>query len=236
MKELLKITGLTGGYVSGIKILRGVDLSVCEGEAVGIIGLNGSGKSTLGKAIMNMLPWSEGHILFDGRSISDEQTCDLSRSGIAFMQQGGQVFRELTVHENLKIAFGHIKDKTFIDELKSMIPLLALPERELRGKMADKLSGGQRHQLALAMALAQRPKLLILDEPSAGLSPKSIESMYDILSEVRNRTKVSIILIEQNINKAIQFCDRSLLIQQGSIAHEFLSTEINEVESVMFNR
>lgn len=236
MKELLEITGLTGGYVSGIKILRGVDLSVCEGEAVGIIGLNGSGKSTLGKAIMNMLPWSEGHILFDGRSISDEQTCDLSRSGIAIMQQGGQVFRELTVHENLKIAFGHIKDKTFIDELKSMIPLLALPERELKGKMADKLSGGQRHQLALAMALAQRPKLLILDEPSAGLSPKSVESMYDILSEVRKKTKVSIILIEQNINMAIQFCDRSLLIEQGSIAHEFLSKEINEVESVMFNR
>lgn len=236
MKELLKITGLTGGYVSGIKILRGVDLSVCEGETVGIIGLNGSGKSTLGKAIMNMLPWSEGHVLFDGRSISDEQTCDLSRSGIAIMQQGGQVFRELTVYENLKIAFGHIKDKTYIDELKSMIPLLALPERELKGKMADKLSGGQRHQLALAMALAQRPKLLILDEPSAGLSPKSVESMYDIMSEVRKKTKVSIILIEQNINKAIQFCDRSLLLQQGTIAHEFLDNDINEVESVMFNR
>lgn len=236
MKELLKITGLTGGYVSGIKILRGVDMSVCEGETVGIIGLNGSGKSTLGKAIMNMLPWSEGHVLFDGRSISDEQTCDLSRSGIAIMQQGGQVFRELTVHENLKIAFGHIKDKTFIDELKSMIPLLALPERELKGKMADKLSGGQRHQLALAMALAQRPRLLILDEPSAGLSPKSVEKMYEILSEVKKRTNVSIILIEQNINKAIQFCDRSLLIEQGAIAHEFLSKEIKEVESVMFNR
>lgn len=236
MKELLKITGLTGGYVSGIKILRGVDLSVCEGETVGVIGLNGSGKSTLGKAIMNMLPWSEGHVLFDGRSISDEQTCDLSRSGIVIMQQGGQVFRELTVHENLKIAFGHIKDKTFIDELKSMIPLLALPERELKGKMADKLSGGQRHQLALAMALAQRPKLLILDEPSAGLSPKSVEKMYDILSAVRQRMNVTIILIEQNINKAIQFCDRSLLIQQGAIAHEFVSKDIAEVERLMFNR
>lgn len=236
MKELLKITGLTGGYVSGIKILRGVDLSVCEGETVGIIGLNGSGKSTLGKAIMNILPWSEGHILFDGRSISDEQTCDLSRSGIAIMQQGGQVFRELTVYENLKIAFGHIKDKTYIDELKSMIPLLALPERELKGKMADKLSGGQRHQLALAMTLAMRPRLLILDEPSAGLSPKSVEKMYEILSALRLKMNVTIILIEQNINKAIQFCDRSLLIEQGTIAHEFLDKDITKVESVMFNR
>lgn len=235
MKELLKITGLTGGYVSGIKILRGVDLSVCEGETVGIIGLNGSGKSTLGKAIMNILPWSEGHILFDGRSISDEQTCDLSRSGIAIMQQGGQVFRELTVYENLKIAFGHIKDKTYIDELKSMIPLLALPERELKGKMADKLSGGQRHQLALAMTLALRPRLLILDEPSAGLSPKSVEKMYEILSALRLKMNVTIILIEQNINKAILFCDRSLLIEQGAISHEFVSKDIVEVERNMFN-
>lgn len=236
MKELLKIIGLTGGYVSGIKILRGVDLSVFEGETVGIIGLNGSGKSTLGKAIMNMLPWSEGHMMFDGKSISDEQTCDLSRSGIAIMQQGGQVFRELTVHENLKIAFGHIKDKTFIDELKSMIPLLALPERELKGKMADKLSGGQRHQLALAMTLALRPRLLIFDEPSAGLSPKSVEKMYEILSALRLKMNVTIILIEQNINKAIQFCDRSLLIEQGAISHEFVSKDIVEVERNMFNR
>ena len=222
MKEILKISGLTGGYVSGIKILRGIDLSVREGESVGIIGLNGSGKSTLGRAIMNMLPWREGQILFEGKSVLDRSTSDLACSGIAIMQQGGQAFRELTVYENLKIAFGHTKDKAFMEELK--------------GKMADKLSGGQRHQLALAIALAQRPRLLILDEPSAGLSPKSVEKMYEILSEVRKQTNVSIILIEQNINKAIQFCDRSLLLQQGTIAHEFLSKEINEVESVMFYR
>lgn len=236
MKEILKISGLTGGYVSGIKILRGIDLSVREGESVGIIGLNGSGKSTLGRAIMNMLPWREGQILFEGKSVLDRSTSDLACSGIAIMQQGGQVFRELTVYENLKIAFGHIKDKTFIDELKSMIPLLALPERELKGKMADKLSGGQRHQLALAMTLALRPRLLILDEPSAGLSPKSVEKMYEILSALRLKMNVTIILIEQNINKAIQFCDRSLLIEQGAISHEFVSKDIVEVERNMFNR
>lgn len=236
MKEILKISGLTGGYVSGIKILRGIDLSVREGESVGIIGLNGSGKSTLGRAIMNMLPWREGQILFEGKSVLDRSTSDLACSGIAIMQQGGQVFRELTVYENLKIAFGHTKDKAFMEDLKAMIPLLASPEKELKGKMADKLSGGQRHQLALAMALAQRPRLLILDEPSAGLSPKSVEKMYEILSEVRKQANVSIILIEQNINKAIQFCDRSLLIEQGAIAHEFVSKDIAEVERVMFNR
>lgn len=236
MREILKISGLTGGYVHGIKVLRGVDLSVLEGEVLGIIGLNGSGKSTLGKAVMNMLPWREGQILYDGKSIADMQTCDLANNGIAIMQQGGQVFRELTVYENLRIAFGRMKDEKFKEELKGLIPLLASPEKELKGKMADKLSGGQRHQLALAMTLAQRPRLLILDEPSAGLSPKSVEKMYEILSEVRKKMNVSIILIEQNINKAIQFCDRSLLIEQGTIAHEFLSKDITEVERVMFNR
>ena len=101
MREVLKITGLSGGYASGLKILRGISLSVIEGEAVGIIGLNGSGKSTLGKAIMAMLPWCEGDILFEGDDILKRRTCDLARNGIAIMQQGGQVFRELTVYENL---------------------------------------------------------------------------------------------------------------------------------------
>lgn len=236
MIEILKISGLVGGYVPGLKILRGVDLTLLEGEALGIIGLNGSGKSTLGRAIMNLLPWRQGTIMFENRNIMDVPTDALALNGIAIMQQGGQVFRELSVYENLQIAFGHVKDKAFVEELKSIIPLLALPVSEQKAKMADKLSGGQRHQLALAMTLAQRPRLVILDEPSAGLSPKSVESMYTILEEVRKRMNVSIILIEQNINKAIQFCDRSLLIQQGVIAKEFCNKDINEVESVMFNK
>ena len=236
MTEILKISGLVGGYVPGLKILRGVDLTLEQGEALGIIGLNGSGKSTLGRAIMNLLPWRAGTIVFENKSIMDVSTDTLALNGIAIMQQGGQVFRELSVYENLQIAFGHIKDNAYKEELKSIIPLLALPENELKSKMADKLSGGQRHQLSLAMTLAQRPRLVILDEPSAGLSPKSVESMYNILETVRKKMNVSIILIEQNINKAIHFCDRSLLIQQGVIAKEFCNKDIREVESVMFNK
>jgi ABC-type branched-subunit amino acid transport system ATPase component len=236
MTEILKISGLVGGYVPGLKILRGVDLTLEQGEALGIIGLNGSGKSTLGRAIMNLLPWRDGTIVFENKSIMDVSTDTLALNGIAIMQQGGQVFRELSVYENLQIAFGHIKDNAYKEELKSIIPLLALPENELKSKMADKLSGGQRHQLSLAMTLAQRPRLVILDEPSAGLSPKSVESMYNILETVRKKMNVSIILIEQNINKAIHFCDRSLLIQQGVIAKEFCNKDIREVESVMFNK
>jgi ABC-type branched-subunit amino acid transport system ATPase component len=102
--------------------------------------------------------------------------------------------------------------------------------------MADKLSGGQRHQLALAMTLARRPKLAILDEPSAGLSPKSVEEMYKILQQVRERLGVTILLIEQNIAKAIDFCDRSILLAQGSIAYEFIDGDLVDVEKIMFNK
>ena len=105
MTEILKISGLVGGYVPGLKILRGVDLTLEQGEALGIIGLNGSGKSTLGRAIMNLLPWRDGTIVFENKSIMDVSTDTLALNGIAIMQQGGQVFRELSVYENLQIAF-----------------------------------------------------------------------------------------------------------------------------------
>lgn len=236
MGNLLEIKRLRGGYIPQLEILQGIDLSLEKGDIVGIIGLNGCGKSTLGKAIMNMIPIRDGEIWFNGENVTAISTTMLARKGISIMQQGGQVFNTMSVWDNLQLAFGKSPNAEYVAELRRIVPLLALSESELKHKMADKLSGGQRHQLALAMALAQRPRLLILDEPSAGLSPKSVEKMYEILSEVRKQTNVSIILIEQNINKAIQFCDRSLLLQQGTIAHEFLDKDITKVESVMFNR
>lgn len=234
MTELLKISGFTGGYVPGVNILQGIDLELHQGEAVGIIGLNGSGKSTLGKAIMNMIPYREGEIAFEGESITHLSTSELARRGISIMQQGGQVFHELSVWDNLQLSFGYKKNNAYISELKSIIPILRMHEKVLRTKMADKLSGGQRHQLALAMALAQNPKLLILDEPSAGLSPRSVEEMYEILEVVRGKMNVTVVLIEQNINKAIGFCDCCLLLGQGRIAHRFVDKDIKEIEIIMF--
>lgn len=236
MKEILKISGLKGGYIPNVNILQGIDLELHQSEAVGIIGLNGSGKSTLGKAIMNMIPHREGEIIFKGESITHLSTSELARRGIAIMQQGGQVFRELSVWDNLQLSIGNKKDKACISELKSIIPIWEMPEKELKARMADKLSGGQRHQLALAMALAGEPELLILDEPSAGVSPKAVEEMYGILEVVRRRMKVTIVLIEQNINKAIGFCDCCLLLRQGKIVHQFVDKDIEEVESIMFKK
>jgi len=224
---ILELKNIKGGYTKGVDILRGVNLSVENGEALGIIGLNGSGKSTLGKSIMNMLPYQSGAILFEGNDISDLSTSEIASKGISIMHQGGKVFDNMTVNENLSLA-GEMDS-----DFKELIPLL---KENIGSRMADRLSGGQRHQLALAMALLTHPRLVILDEPSAGLSPKAVEEMYQVLSVVKERLGVSIILIEQNISKAISFCDRSLLIAQGQIEQEFTNRDIKEIESIMFNK
>lgn len=236
MTQILKISGLQGGYVPGVNILRGIDLELHQGEAVGIIGLNGSGKSTLGKALMNMIPYREGEIVFGGESITSLSTSELACRGIAIMQQGGQVFRELSVWDNLQLSLGNKKNKACISDLKSIIPVWGMPEKELKARMADKLSGGQRHQLALAMALARGPKLLILDEPSAGLSPRAVEEMYEILEGVRQKMNVTIVLIEQNINKAIGYCDCCLLLERGNFVHRFIGKNMEKVECLMFKK
>ena len=234
--QVLEIHNVRGGYIPELDILQGIDLTLSEGDVVGVLGLNGSGKSTLGKAIMNMIPRREGEICFCGKSIISLTTHELAMQGIAIMQQGGQVFNTMSVWENLQLAFGDVQDKEYIAQLKEIVPLLARPKKELQHTMADKLSGGQRHQLALAMTLARRPKLAILDEPSAGLSPKSVEEMYKILQQVRERLGVTILLIEQNIAKAIDFCDRSILLAQGTIAQEFTDVTLADIEKIMFNK
>ena len=224
---ILELKDIKGGYTKNVDILRGVSLSVEKGEALGIIGLNGSGKSTLGRSILNMLPHQSGTIILDGEDISELSTSEIASRGISIMHQGGKVFDSLTVDENLSLA-GKMSS-----EFQKLIPLL---QEGIGRRMADRLSGGQRHQLALAMALLNRPRLVILDEPSAGLSPKAVDDMYSILSTVKKELGISIILIEQNISKAISFCDRSLLIAQGQIEQEFTSQDIKEIEIIMFNK
>ena len=230
MSELLKISGLWGGYKAGVDILRGIDMSVNEGEAVGIIGLNGSGKSTLGKAIMNMIPIRKVEILFKGESIMDLPTHSIVRKGISLMQQGGQVFQNLSVWENLEIAFNAGKRESF-EQLRDIIPLLQESKRKLQLKMADKLSGGEKHQLALAMTLATNPELAILDEPSAGLAPRAVEEMFSMLQALRKATGVSMVLIEQNIAKTVSFCDKTVLLTLGTVTP---GVGLDELERKMF--
>lgn len=237
MSEILKINDLWGGYKDGVDILRGISMEVQQGEAVGIIGLNGSGKSTFGKSIMNMIPIRRGQIIFEGEDITTLTTNQLSHRGISIMQQGGRVFRNLSVWDNLQLAAQGNNAQCSMSnvQLTEIIPLLQRPRRELQHLMADKLSGGQKHQLSLAMALATNPRLVILDEPSAGLSPIAVEEMYQMLQAIREKLNITIILIEQNIAKAVEFCDKSMLLQQGTISVEFVDHSLKKIEKTMFN-
>ena len=264
MSNLLEIKGLYAGYEQEVNILQGIDLALAEGEAVGIIGLNGSGKSTLGKAVMNLVPYRKGEIIFDGHHVEDKSTHELAQMGIALMHQGGVVFPNLSVWQNLSMAWGSKADKAYYEQLEEIIPLLRKPKKELMHTMADKLSGGQRHELALAMTLARKPKLVILDEPSAGLSPHAIMELYaqsdvysnntaantsalcpkavsqinGILVELKNQLNIAILLVEQNVSVASSFCDRCVMFNQGRVIRIFSKDEkmeLFDIESLMFN-
>ena len=236
MSEILKINNLWGGYKDGVDILRGISMEVQQGEAVGIIGLNGSGKSTFGKAIMNMIPIRKGEIFFEGEDITSLTTNQLFHRGISIMQQGGKVFPNLSVWDNLQLAAQSCDGQWSMvnGQLAELIPLLQRPKKELQHMMADRLSGGLKHHLSLAMTLASRPRLVILDEPSAGLSPKAVEEMYYMLNTVQKELSIAIILIEQNIAKAVTLCDKIFAFKQG---HSILigKISINEIVRIVFN-
>ena len=238
MSAILEIKDLWGGYQEGVDILRGITMEVQQGESIGILGLNGSGKSTLGKAIMGMIPYHRGSILFEGEDITSLKTHELAHRGISIMQQGGRVFPTLSVWDNLQLAGqgSNFQFSIFNSQLAEIIPLLRLPKRELQRWMADKLSGGQKHQLSLAMTLATHPRLVILDEPSAGLSPIAVEEMYTMLRTILGKLGVSIILIEQNVAKAVEFCDRIHLLQQGVITNSSANEDLSSIERIMFNK
>ena len=228
----LEIRGLSGGYERGVNIVEDICLTVPTGEAVGVIGLNGSGKSTLAKALVNLLPYRSGSIFFAGEDVTQKRTHELARKGIALMHQGGTVFPNLTVRENLRFAYGSCWTQHTPGKLAGIFPLFSTPGK-LR-IMADKLSGGERHELALAMTLAREPRLLILDEPSAGLSPAEVTRIYTILSDLRAASGQSIILIEQNVTRAAAFCDRCVLMETGH-ATDLGKKNIKDLETILFN-
>lgn len=235
MSQILKITDLKGGYKEDVNILCGISLEVKQGEAVGIIGLNGSGKSTFGKAIMNMIPYRRGEFVFEGEDITSLTTSQLSQRGISIMQQGGRVFKNLSVWDNLQLALSR-QSSNNLDKLKDIIPMLQQSKKDLQRTMADKLSGGQKHQLSLAMTLASNPRLVILDEPSAGLSPKAVEEMYKMMQSARDMLGITTVLIEQNVSYAIKFCEVCVMISSGKITQSFRGDILNmsEIESLMY--
>lgn len=216
-KTVIECNGIAAGYVKGLNILQGVDLIVNEKEIVSIIGPNGAGKSTLLKAIMGIINISGGRFYINGNEKTNTPTHEIVREGVGYVPQVENVFPSLTIEENLEIGSWTLNSniKEAISKVFQDFPML----KERRRDKAGNLSGGQRQILALARALTTSPEILLLDEPSAGLSPVAIKEVFEIIKNI-NSNGVAILLVEQNAKRALNFSDRGYVLDQGRNAYQ----------------
>ncbi len=206
---------LVGGY-GGADILKGCTVDVNEGEIAVIVGPNGAGKSTAMKALLGMLQLKQGKVRFRGKDISGLSPQDRIAEGIAFVPQTNNVFTSMTVRENLEMgAFLRDDDiDSTIEQIYDLFPIL----RDKRRQLAGELSGGQRQQVAVGRALMSRPAVLMLDEPTAGVSPIVMDELFDRILEIR-QTGVAILMVEQNARQALNIADRGFVLVVGENRH-----------------
>ena len=209
--SFLSATGMTGGY-GGVDIIHDCEIAVDKGEIAVVVGPNGAGKSTAMKAVFGMLALREGKVTLDGRDITDMAPQDRVTCGMGFVPQNRNVFVSLTVQENLEMG-AFIREDDFSDTLEQVYALFPILE-EKRSQPAGELSGGQRQQAAVGRALMTKPTLLMLDEPTAGVSPIVMDELFDKIIEIA-RTGVAILMVEQNARQALEIADRGYVLVQG---------------------
>ena len=215
---------LVAGYEPGVPIVNGASLTVAAGEIVAVLGPNGAGKSTLIKAIAGIAPIRSGAVFLGDEEITRLPAHRMVREGLAFVPQTENVFTGMSVEDNLRLAAGILpsdKRARRIAEIYRFFPDLARQRRLLAGR----LSGGQRQMAAIARALIAAPRVLMLDEPSAGLSPKLVEGVFARLAEIR-ASGVAIVLVEQNARAALAIADRGLVLVEGRNRHEGRAAEL----------
>ena len=227
---MLNVENLHAGYEPGNAIEGGVSTQVMRGEIMAVLGANGAGKSTLIKAIAGLVAKFTGKVTLDGIDITEARTHEMARGGLGFVPQTENVFTLMSIADNLRIAADILpkpERARQIEEMYGLFPDLA----ERRRLAAIRLSGGQRQMLALARALIPQPRLLMLDEPSAGLSPKIVGQVFTKLAEIRSRG-VTILMVEQNAKAALTIADRALILADGKIAHQALAAEVARDPSI----
>ena len=220
--DLLDVRGLDAGY-GKIGVLRGVSLRISAGEIVGLLGPNGAGKTTLLKALSGLLPWTAGEAVFDGASLRGQDPRACARRGLVHVVEGHRVFTQVSVEDNLALAgfgLGRAERGRRVEEALGSFPEIA----EKRHERGGALSGGQQQMLAVAQGLVRRPRLLLIDEPSAGLSPVLVDRVLAVLARLRAEG-TAVLLVEQLVEKTLAVADRAYALAQGRIVLEARADE-----------
>ncbi len=221
---LLKLNNIFVHY-GGVKALDGASMNVDEGEIVALMGPNGAGKSTMLKAIFGLAPISGGDVIWEGKKIKpiSHEVVDL---GISFVPQGRRVFRHLTVLENIEIGGFNIKSANERKErIETVLELFPALRTKIKAKSGT-LSGGQQQMLAIARGLMTDPKLLLLDEPTLGLSPKVVKDVFRVIKEINNRRKIAICIVEHNLKSVLDIASRAYVLKSGKNFHTGVAKEI----------
>ncbi|MFW2514152.1 ABC transporter ATP-binding protein [Demequina sp. SO4-13] len=220
---LLIADDIIAGYVPGVDILNGCSMTVAEGELIGIIGPNGAGKSTFLKALFGLVGITSGTVTLGGESIVNKRADELVRMGVGFVPQSDNVFPSLTIRENLEMGAFQLRKgfKAQYERVMDLFPDLASRDQQRAGS----LSGGERQMVAMARALMMDPKVLLLDEPSAGLSPVRQDETFVRTREI-NKSGVTVIMVEQNARRCLQICDRGYVLDQGTSAYTATGQEL----------
>ena len=229
MDQVLQVKDLSSGY-GKVTILRDISFQIEENEVVAIIGSNGAGKTTLLKTISKLISPFAGEIIFEGQNITKFPPHLISQAGIAHVPEGGKLFINMTVYENLLMGtYRNRKNvkKDILEEIYEIFPILKKREKQL----AKTLSGGEKKMLTIGRSLANQPKFLMLDEPSQGLAPKLVDNIYQKLSILKKKG-LTMLLIEQNINYALQFAERAYVLENGKIVMEGNSKELLNSEHI----
>jgi ABC-type branched-subunit amino acid transport system ATPase component len=213
---VLDLRDLTAGYLPGVNILNNCSVSAGKGELIGIIGPNGAGKSTLLKAIFGQVKIRGGEILLNGEDITGLKANKLVARGVGYVPQNNNIFPTLTIQENLEMGLFQ-NPKAFDERLEFVISIFGELKKRLKQR-AGSLSGGERQMVAMSRALMMEPHVLLLDEPSAGLSPVRQDEAFIRVSEI-NKAGVTIIMVEQNARRCLQICDRGYVLDQGKDAY-----------------
>ena len=222
-EPILIVSGVHAEY-GGTEILHGVDLAVGHGEIIAILGSNGAGKSTLNRAISGLLPISRGSIIFAGRALENEPPASIVARGLIHIPEGRRIFPNLTVRENLDLgSYRRARERRTENRRRVLALFPRLAERQ--SQLAGTLSGGEQQMLAIGRALMAEPRLLILDEPSLGLSPLMVEQLFSLIRGI-NAEGIAVLLVEQNVMQSLELAQRAYVLENGAVVVEGCARDV----------